>query len=54
MLQQIGNSVHGCIQTFVTIAAVTKKMCVNRCRKAQLVPYGSCEQSSPRIVHLLL
>jgi hypothetical protein len=46
------NSAHGCIQTAVTSAVVTKNVHVSRCWKAESVAYGSCKQLSSSFMHL--
>jgi hypothetical protein len=39
-----------CIQMAITVAVVTKNMCISRCWKAELVAYGSRKQPSSRIM----
>jgi hypothetical protein len=46
------NFAHGCIQTVVTAAVVTKNMHMSRRWKAELMIYGICKQTLPWSAHL--
>jgi hypothetical protein len=47
------NSTHGCLQTAVTVAMVTKNVRMSRRWKSELVVYRIYKQPSPSFMHLL-